>query len=113
MAFEIYTLIVVAFIVMVAAILFYLASTLTLMLASFAFTRKLCASTWLSVPGKWIAIFIAQIFVFIALKYNYADHTSPIASADMATVICSFAFGLVWACWIYLTYFTSKTKTSK
>ena len=113
MAFEIYTTIVIAFIVMFAAILFYIAATSSLMLISFVATRKLCVNTWFSTPGKWIAIFIAQIFVFIALKYNYTDHGTPIASTSMASVICSFAFGLVWATWLYTTYFKPKTKTAK
>lgn len=109
MAFELYTLITVAFIVTMAALLFYFAASLILMLISFIATRKLCVSTWMSVPGKWIAITLAQIFVFIALKYNYPVGATSISSGDMAVVICSFAFGLVWACYLYTTYFTPKS----
>ena len=110
MFFEFFTLLPVAFFVMVAGLLFYFASSLILMLVSFVATRKLCVNTWMSVPGKWIAITIAQVMVYFAIKYNYAGQVTSIAPMDITTVICSFAFGLIWACYLYTTHFNLKTK---
>lgn len=113
MFFTIFTVVTVACLVMLAALLFYFATSMSLMLVSFAFTRHLKSQVWFATPGKWIAIFIAQFFIFLAIYYNYQGQAVPKTPEDLTIVICAFSFGLVWACNVYINAFKRNTLVNK
>lgn len=107
--FALSTGIVVAAIFSLAVLLFYTATTLILMLISFVFTRKLKVDVWLSQAGKWVAIIIAQIFICMAVYYNYQNQSLPTTVEDFTLAVCSYSFGIVIACNLYLNSFGKKS----